>query len=152
MKSRDAAGGAGKRQGAPLARRVPGMQSSDSRMCTRRVARCISARIDSDKDRAFWVSPEAIANSYPARATSCISEYLQRPVTFLPPLSAFWDATRASRTTSNFGHILSVDRPSAFLKQILNALNIFSLLLCLLNNYLPYRWTKVLTEKNGKCK
>lgn len=41
-------------------------------------ARCISVRIDSDKDRAFWMSPGAVANSYPARATSYISEYLRR--------------------------------------------------------------------------
>lgn len=73
--------------------RVPGMQFSDPRM---RVARCISIRIDLDEDRAFWVSLGATANSYPARATSYISEYLRRPAPPLAVLPAFWDATRIS--------------------------------------------------------
>lgn len=105
-------------------------------------ARCISARIDSDKDRAFWVSPGAIANCYPARATSCISEYLQRPApSFRPSRQAFWDATRASRTTSNFGHVLSVDRYSSSLKQMTKASNI----VC---SHLLYLWPKVSIEKH----
>lgn len=67
-------------------------------------ARCISVRIDSDKDRAFWVSPGAIANSYPARATSYISEYLRRPA----PSASVSILRRQPRlrTTSNFGRII----------------------------------------------
>lgn len=107
-------------------------------------ARCISARIDSDKDRAFWVSPEAIANSYPARATSYISEYLQRPASSFHPRQHS-ETPPVSQTASNFGRVLSVDR-SSFLEQILTEI---SFALPLKKNHLLHLTPKVLMEKNA---